>query len=1805
MTLKAAGLQTYYQSLMEIPPGALLKANNSIINREGVIESRRGIKAYNSGDNLLPAQAKQMFEYKGRILAHLQNNTLVYDNGSAVFVPFYDKEITKVTVTATPTASSYLVLNSALNTRKYVIWFDTTGTDIEPTVSGTFEYFKIDISAAPSTQTIASFITATININISSYFTATVSSNVVTITNSGVGASIDATSSADPAPVSNLTVSVTTQGGASPYIEPVSGYRMRSAESKGNFYFTTTNGVQRISAKTAEDLSSIDAIQQSGVPKGISGTTRVDYSTSGFLSNNQKTGYVVVWTYTDKQGTSMRGAPSATMTAENKSIVTDSSAVILNFQIPEGINQFNYTSYKFAICRTDATTLTGTLANEYRQIYERSPTFSEITGLRTIQYTDTTSESLRIGGEPVYTNTANGSGLLSANERPPAARDIALFNGHMFYANTRTPHAATFNLLTTTGFSSGISDLVISNGITTNSYTFQGQKQTTQISINPSATLATIKDGDYFTLNSAGNERKYTVWMDKTTNGAVQQTSTVTVNATLPVGATKEVTSVTVNTTLPVGSAKEVTSVTVSSTPTASSYLVLNSALDAKKYVIWFDRTGTDAQPTVSGTFAYVRVAVLGSPTTATIAGLINTAINTNLNLDFTSTVSTNIVTITNVGAGAVTDAVSSTTPAANLVVSVPTQGRESSYFILNSALNTRKYVVWFDRSGTDLQPTVSGTFAYLRIVTGAAPTNITIAAAIHNAINSNISSDFTSTYTAGTAVVTITNTGFGATTDNSQSTNPSANLTISTTAQGSASSYFVLYSALDYRKYVIWFDRSGVDLQPTVPNTFGYIRVLTGAVPTSATIASAIATQIAVGAGSDFSTSVSGSVVTITNTAAGPAADPFQSTAPLLPPSANLTITTTIQGTGPLPGTIPLRVYLPPTATTAAAITSAIETAIRTSLGPGPVGTTANDFITTYTAGSTSFTVSTENNGAAEATPGSEYTSNTTAAEIRTITVTATYPASSSYFTLYSGNQRQYVVWFDRTGVDTTPTVAGTYAYIRVFIGASPASTSAVATAIFNALNVAPITSDFTCSVSGAVVTITNTQTNFVVDSTQSTSPAASLTIATTAQGSGNWLYSTTLQSGIGEDVANKKILISGKLDLVSALEDMAKSIVRVINSNPDESVIAYYASTSGTTPGKILLQSKNLQDVNFFVGTSDTFIAPKFLPELGIIVQNTNVESLPDTTPYSLIDTASSFGFIPGDTVLIYGASSTITSSAPSLNGKKTVYQTIPSTNQYSIQQDVSTVTNAGYTMTAKLMSTAETVGNRIYYAKHQQPEAVPVLNYEDVGSKDQEILRIIALRDSLYIFKNDGIFKINGEGGPTPFFKASIYDNTAILKAPDTVVALANQCYFYGNQGIVRLGDASMESISRPIEDKVIPFLKSNPNLSTAAFAVGYESDRALLLWTVKTKLDTVATVCLRYNTYTQTWTEWEIPKRCAVLNSHQDTMYFGSAVDNYIEVERKNFDRFDYADRELLANMGDGALNGNSLYLSSSQFALLSVGDVFSQTQYVSITQFNSLLKQLDLDPLMPSTTFYSEIKLDVGADLNARMVELVAKLNTVDTWTGVDPNGNTSYQFIPNYNDYSIVQTQFNKIIDRLNSSPNAQYKNYLYSTGTKVYECYITELEVSTKKIGLNIAPAFMVGPLSIFKGIPVEIQYAPQHGGDPESFKQFSDGSFLFERRSFYSGQVAYNSDISDHFEEIPLFPNSSGIFGGATWGDGSTWGGLGDQANLRSYIPLKKQRCRFLGCKFIHLVALENFQLYGVSLSYRTYTINNRDYR
>jgi hypothetical protein len=608
-----------------------------------------------------------------------------------------------------------------------------------------------------------------------------------------------------------------------------------------------------------------------------------------------------------------------------------------------------------------------------------------------------------------------------------------------------------------------------------------------------------------------------------------------------------------------------------------------------------------------------------------------------------------------------------------------------------------------------------------------------------------------------------------------------------------------------------------------------------------------------------------------------------------------------------------------------------------------------------------------------------------------------------------------------------------------------------------------------------------------------------------------------------------------------LGSLEETAKSLVKVINSDPDELVAAYYVSNIGDDPGKMILENKDLEDISFYVGTTQSNIAADFSPVLG-----------------------------------------------------------------------------TGATITTQTVSSVEKFGNRIYYSKFQEVEAVPILNYLDVGTRDDEVERIIALRESLFIFKGDGVYRLTGEN---TIWSVSIYDNTSIIKAPDSAVTLANQCFYFSNQGVVKLSESTIDPISTPIEDKLLPFLATCPAIKTVSFSVAYESDKSLLFWTVLKSSDTVATVCYRYNYYTNAWTEWKISKTCAVLNVQQDRLYFGSA-DNYVEIERKSFNRFDYADREYISSLKSNSIFSNVIVVDEYQpeKQQVEIGDVILQNQYVTISEFNSLLKQLDNDGRLKASgiyqpgqlectpsAFYDALKMKAGDSLDEKLLSLRDKLRVADPpsrWTTPDSHGNTDYQYTST-TSFSNMQVQYNKMIDRLNQSPTAFRDNYPRSLEVKTYEASVVKLDRTKFRVELSLAPSFMQGELIIYKSIPTEIEYAPQHDNDPASFKQFSTGTFIFDRRSFSVMNIGYSSDSSSNVEYIPTTSESYSIYGGVTWGENSIWGGQGDQAQLRTYVPLRKQRCRFLNCNLTHRVALESYKLYGLTLSVRRYVVADRGYK
>lgn len=239
--------------------------------------------------------------------------------------------------------------------------------------------------------------------------------------------------------------------------------------------------------------------------------------------------------------------------------------------------------------------------------------------------------------------------------------------------------------------------------------------------------------------------------------------------------------------------------------------------------------------------------------------------------------------------------------------------------------------------------------------------------------------------------------------------------------------------------------------------------------------------------------------------------------------------------------------------------------------------------------------------------------------------------------------------------------------------------------------------------------------------------------------------------------------------------------------------------------------------------------------------------------------------------------------------------------------------------------ITSSAEVSPGTLVYSKFQQPEAVPrtVDNRINVGAADKKILRIIPLRNSLMIFKEDGIFYLIGQQAP---FTLLTYDATIKLRGIENCVALNNQIYCFTNQGAGTVSEGgSFGLISEPIK-KTLNELSSDQytSFNTASFCTSYESDREFILWTVSATTETYATQALVYNYITGQWTQWILHHgvRCAVVGDRDDKLYVG-IQDNaykYVLQERKSFTNLDYADDEF--NVTISATAGKIITINST-------------------------------------------------------------------------------------------------------------------------------------------------------------------------------------------------------------------------------------------------------------------------------------------
>lgn len=398
---------------------------------------------------------------------------------------------------------------------------------------------------------------------------------------------------------------------------------------------------------------------------------------------------------------------------------------------------------------------------------------------------------------------------------------------------------------------------------------------------------------------------------------------------------------------------------------------------------------------------------------------------------------------------------------------------------------------------------------------------------------------------------------------------------------------------------------------------------------------------------------------------------------------------------------------------------------------------------------------------------------------------------------------------------------------------------------------------------------------------------------------------------AGSTQDVTTNQFFVDESSTPAQNINLTAVNLIEIINTSASNTTIyAYYISSLEDLPGQILFEERAIGGAAFTANsTAGSSFSPP-LPTTKFITAN----SMANPT----VVTSAGHGLTTGQEILIAGSNST-----PTINGTRTVTEI--NANTFSIPVNVTVAGTAGNFLLSDdvVESDNEVRQNRVLISKQGQIEAVPVYRFFDIGSANFPIQRVVALRDGIFFFKSDGIYRLSGETFES--FSVSLVDNTVTLKAPESAVPFNNQVFCFTTQGICAVTDAGVNIVSVPIENVLLELSSEQyTNFASASFGVAYESARQYMFFTVSSEGDTFATQAYIYNSLTDSWTRWPMERTCGVVNTSVNKLFMAEADTGQILIERKSYTNADYADEQFAVEI--------STVDSSTELTMVGVDDV---------------------------------------------------------------------------------------------------------------------------------------------------------------------------------------------------------------------------------------------------------------------------------
>ncbi len=451
---------------------------------------------------------------------------------------------------------------------------------------------------------------------------------------------------------------------------------------------------------------------------------------------------------------------------------------------------------------------------------------------------------------------------------------------------------------------------------------------------------------------------------------------------------------------------------------------------------------------------------------------------------------------------------------------------------------------------------------------------------------------------------------------------------------------------------------------------------------------------------------------------------------------------------------------------------------------------------------------------------------------------------------------------------------------------------------------------------------------------------------------------------AGSTQTVATNTFLVDASGTPAQNINETALNLIEVINKSTSNTVLyGYYISSIDDLPGAMLFEERSIGGEAFFAtSTSGGSFSPE-LPDKMNITSNTVANPTVITTPQA-------HGLTTGDIIQVYDSNST-----PTIDGERVV--TVLSGTTFSVPVNVTVAGTTGYYVQNDdyVVSDNDERQNRVAISKTSQVEAVPSYTYFDIGSANFPIQRVVALRDGIFFFKTDGIYRISGETFSS--FTVDLVDNTVSLKAPESAVAFNNQVFCFTTQGICAVTDGGVQIMSVPIENTLLELSSEQyTNFSSASFGVAYESARQYMFFTVTEEADQFATQAFVYNSLTDSWTRWVMNRTCGVVNSTVNKLFMAESDSGQILIERKSYTNADFADEQYAVTI--------SVVTSSTEITLASATNVSAGMTLVQGAR-KALVLEVDGNDLVISETN----GLTAAAAIVYTPIESIVKWSPID------------------------------------------------------------------------------------------------------------------------------------------------------------------------------------------------------------------------